>query len=146
MSPHRLPIRSSPSGRRRPSEARDTASGGSDAALDAVFAALAAPARRRMLDLVQQDPGQTIVALAAHFDMSPVGVLKHVRVLEAAGLLLTHKHGRERMLYVNLVPIQQIYDRWTNTYASFWSTQIVDLKERLESRGEEARKGVKKRA
>lgn len=99
-----------------------------------------------MLDLVQQDPGQTIVALAAHFDMSSVGVLKHVRVLEAAGLLLTHKHGRERLLYVNLVPIQQIYDRWTNTYASFWSTQMVDLKERLESRGEEARKGVKKRA
>jgi hypothetical protein len=99
-----------------------------------------------MLDLVQAEPGSTIAALAAHFDMSPVGVLKHVRVLEAAGLLVTHKHGRERLLYVNLVPIQQIYDRWTTTYSSFWAAQLVDLKDRLESRGGEARKGVKKRA
>ncbi len=117
-----------------------------DAMLDAVFAALAAPARRRMLDLVRASPGTTIASLVAHFDMSAVGVLKHVRVLEHANLLLTQKHGRERLLYVNLVPIQQIYDRWTDSYASFWSAQMVDLKDRLESRTPAARNGVKKRA
>lgn len=114
--------------------------------IDAVFAALAAPARRLMLDLVQADPGLTIAALAAHFDMSPVGVLKHVRVLETAGLLLTRKHGRERLLFVNLVPIQQIYDRWTDAYASFWTAQLADMKERLEGRAQELQKGAKKRA
>jgi|GEM_PF-1091691 len=106
-----------------------------DDVLDAVFAALAVPARRRMMDLVQAAPGSTIASLASHFEMSAVGVLKHVRVLERAGLLLTHKHGRERLLYVNLVPIQMIHDRWTNAYASFWAEQVVDLKQRLESRG-----------
>ena len=99
---------------------------------DAVFGALAHPARRRMLDLLQAQPGMTIAALAAHFDMSSVGVLKHVRVLEGASLVLSHKQGRERLLYVNLIPIQLIYDRWTDVYGAFWAGRLSDLKDRIE--------------
>lgn len=132
----------------RPSRSLESSSAArvTDDELDAVFAALAAPARRRMLDLLQATPGSTIAALAAHFDMSAVGVLKHVRVLERAGLLLTRKHGRERLLFVNLVPIQLIYDRWTNAYASFWSEQVVDLKQRLEGRTSRSKHTERKRA
>lgn len=85
-----------------------------------------------MLDLLQAQPGMTIAALAAHFDMSSVGVLKHVRVLEAASLVLSHKQGRERLLYVNLIPIQLIYDRWTDVYGAFWAGRLSDLKDRIE--------------
>lgn len=99
-----------------------------------------------MLDLVQAHPGSTIAALAIHFEMSAVGVLKHVRVLERAGLLLTRKHGRERLLFVNLVPIQLIYDRWTSAYASFWTEQVIDLKQRLEGRSSRSRITEHKRA
>lgn len=111
-----------------------------------MFGALSAPARRRMLDLLQAAPGSTIAFLAGHFDMSAVGVLKHVRVLERAGLLITRKHGRERLLFVNLVPIQLIYDRWTSAYAAFWSEQVVDLKQRLESRAAGSKETERKRA
>ena len=105
-----------------------------DRLLDSVFSALAHPARRRMIDILLGEPGLTIAALTRNFDMSPVGVLKHVRILEAADLVISHKHGRERLLYVNLVPIQQVYDRWTDAYAAFWAGRVVDLKARIESR------------
>lgn len=105
-----------------------------DADLDIVFAALAHPARRKMLDLLQGTPGANIAALARSFDMSGVGVLKHVRILEAAGLVRSERSGRERKLYFNPVPIQLVYDRWTDRYSSFWAGRMVDLKDRIESR------------
>ena len=101
-----------------------------------VFAALSSPVRRRMLDLLQQSPGLTVHALGSHFEMSPVGVLKHVRVLEESGLVHSVKKGRERRLYFNLVPIQQIYDRWTDRYSAFWASRVVDIKHRAESRAQ----------
>lgn len=104
-----------------------------DAALDALFSALAHPVRRRMLDLLQQRPGSSIASLAQHFAMSGVGVLKHVRVLESAGLVHSRRSGRERHLYFNLIPIQQVYDRWTDRYSQFWAGRMLDLKDRLES-------------
>ncbi|MGD9690876.1 MAG: ArsR/SmtB family transcription factor [Phycisphaerales bacterium] len=110
----------------------------SPARLDRAFAALASPARRRMLDLVQANPGLSIADLAARFRMSAVGVLKHVRNLERAGLLLSRREGRVRRLFFNPVPIQQIYDRWTDRYTSFWSARMVDIKERLEARAASA--------
>lgn len=105
-----------------------------DRDFDSVFAALAHPARRRMLDLLRAQPGLSIAALAKKFDMSAVGVLKHVKILEAARLIHTEKSGRERRLYFNITPIQQVYDRWTDRYSSFWAERMVDLKARLESR------------
>jgi predicted transcriptional regulator len=105
-----------------------------DDELDTLFAALANRERRRMLDLLQAQPGLTVVALAQHFAMSSVGVLKHVKVLEAAGLVLAHKQGRERRLFFNVMPIQAAYDRWTSDYSRFWGGRVADLKTKLESK------------
>lgn len=101
--------------------------------LSPVFAALANPVRRAMLDLLLEHPGSTIAALAARFNMSGVAALKHVRVLERARLIVSRREGRERKLAFNAAPIQQIYDRWTCDYARFWSARIVDLKDRIEA-------------
>ncbi len=99
-----------------------------------VFAALAHPSRRQMLDLLRDTPGMSVAALAEHFAMSSVGVLKHVRVLERASLIHAEKHGREKRLYFNVVPIQLVYDRWTDQYSQFWAARLADIKERIESR------------
>lgn len=101
---------------------------------DLVFEALANRDRRRMLDLIQQSPGMTIAAVCTHFEMSSVGVLKHIRILERCGLVHSEKHGRVRKLYFNAVPIQKIYDRWTDQYSQFWASRMVDMVERLETR------------
>ncbi|HLO40945.1 MAG TPA: helix-turn-helix domain-containing protein [Phycisphaerales bacterium] len=101
---------------------------------DHVFEALANRDRRRMLDLVQQSPGMTIAAVGTHFEMSSVGVLKHIRILERSGLLHSEKQGRVRKLYFNAVPIQRIYDRWTDQYSQFWAARMMDMAARLETR------------
>ncbi len=99
-----------------------------------VFAALANAERRRMLDLLRERPGLHIAALGTHFAMSDVAVLKHVRVLERTGLVLSERLGRERRLYFNVMPIQAIYDRWTDDYSVLWAGRIADLKTRVEAR------------
>ena len=102
--------------------------------IDRTFSALASPARRRMLDLVMDNPGMSVKALHGHFpEMSRIAVLKHVRVLERCDLMLSRKRGRTRHLFFNAIPIQQIYDRWTTKYTAFWSQRLVDIKERIES-------------
>lgn len=101
--------------------------------LSPVFAALANPTRRAMLDTLLEHPGSTIASLAERFDMSGVAALKHVRILERARLIVSRREGRERHLDFNAAPIQQIYDRWSSDYASFWTARIVDIKERIES-------------
>lgn len=99
-----------------------------------VFAALAHPARRRMLDLLVASPGMTIAGLATHFEMSGVGVLKHVKVLAACRLITSRRVGRVRRLYFNLVPIQQIHERWSDAYGLFWASRMVEIKNRVESK------------
>lgn len=99
---------------------------------DLVFAALAHPARRRILDLLVMAPGMTVKAVASHFDISRIAVMKHLAALEAAGLIISEKDGRERRLYFNPVPIQQIYDRWTDQYSSFWAGRLVDIQSRVQ--------------
>ncbi|MCC7389238.1 MAG: helix-turn-helix transcriptional regulator [Phycisphaerales bacterium] len=100
---------------------------------DAVFAALASFTRRRILDLLTAHPGLTVKALASHFPVSRIAVMKHLAALEAAGLVLSQKRGRERHLYFNPVPIQQIYDRWTDQYSSFWASRMTDIRARVEA-------------
>jgi DNA-binding transcriptional ArsR family regulator len=100
--------------------------------LDAVFLALASSMRRRMLDIVAASPRCTITQVAEHFDMSRVGVLKHINVLEDAGLLLSEKVGRERPLHFNPVPLQLIYERWSDRYRSFWAGRQTRLKYAIE--------------
>lgn len=100
---------------------------------DAVFAALANPVRRRILDLLVDHPGMTVKAVASHFDISRIAIMKHLTTLEAAELVLSRRSGRERLLFFNAMPIQQIYDRWTDQYSSFWAARLSDIKSRVES-------------
>ena len=105
--------------------------------LDPVFVALAHPARRRMLDLLVQAPGCSVKWMASHFDVSRIAVMKHLAVLEDAELAISEKVGRTRRIHFNPVPIQQIYDRWTTQYSSFWAERLADVKGRVEARARE---------
>ena len=96
--------------------------------MSAVFHALASEVRRRMLDVLKRSPGITVGELAKGFDVSRVAVIKNLRVLEDADLVISRKVGRTRKLYFNAVPIQLIHDRWTTEYSAFWSTQVTGLK------------------
>jgi predicted transcriptional regulator len=101
--------------------------------MDAVFQALASGHRRKILDLVKSMPGCSVNDVCKYFDMSRIAVMKHLRILEDAGLLVSRKPGRTRELFFNAVPIQMIYDRWTTEYSQFWASQVTDLKFRLEA-------------
>lgn len=111
-----------------------------DQSMDLVFQALAHESRRRMLDLARARPGMTVGALAAEFDVSRIAVMKHIAVLEEAGLLVSEKSGRERRLYFNAAPIRLIYDRWTDEYSGFWAERIVGIKRAAEARARTEKK------
>lgn len=113
--------------------------------MDAVFQALANESRRRMLDGVKERPGIGVGALASEFDVSRIAVMKHLGVLEQAGLLVSEKDGRTRRLYFNAVPIQMIYDRWTTEYSAYWSGNVTRLKYLAEIRARTETKNKKKR-
>src|SRR4051812_38139349 len=97
-----------------------------------VFRALADPSRRRLLDLLFARDGRTLTELESELPMTRFGVMKHLRVLEEAGLITTRKVGRERLHYLNPVPIQFISDRWINKYSAVRASALADLKIALE--------------
>lgn len=99
---------------------------------EAIFRALADSTRRRLLDLLFERDGRTLKELEADQPMTRFGVMKHLRVLEEAGLITTRKAGRERLHYLNPVPIQLIADRWINKYAAARASALADLKAALE--------------
>lgn len=101
--------------------------------MDAVFRALADPHRRLLLDRLRERDGQTLGELCAELEMTRFGVMKHLRVLEDAGLVVTRRSGREKLHHLNPVPIQQIYERWVSRYASPFARQLTRLKEELEA-------------
>ena len=103
--------------------------------MDHVFHALAHETRRHMLDLLRDAPGQGVGELAAHFDVSRIAVMNHLAVLEAANLVVSEKEGRTRRLYLNLVPIQMIYDRWTDSFSGHWAGRLTAIKYAAENRG-----------
>lgn len=103
-----------------------------DSDMDKAFHALANTVRRHILDVVMARPGLQVGELCEHFEMSRIGVLKHLGVLETAGLITSEKDGRARRLYFNAVPIQLIYDRWSTAYSRFWTGQLADWKYKLE--------------
>ena len=103
---------------------------------DAVFKALADPSRRRLLDLLFDHDGRSLGELDEEFAMSRFGVMKHLRVLEEAGLVVTRKDGRVTRHVLNPVPIQLVADRWVDKYRAERVTALVDLKTALESRQE----------
>src|SRR5215472_1083058 len=98
-----------------------------------VFKALADPSRRLLLDSLFDEDGQTMGELAARLPaMTRFGVMKHLRILETAGLIASRKIGRERLHYLNPVPIRLIHDRWIGKYAEPWVGALADLKVRFE--------------
>jgi DNA-binding transcriptional ArsR family regulator len=101
--------------------------------MDAVFQALAHPDRRRMLDIIKNDPGCSVESVSRFFEFSRIAVLKHLRVLERAGLIHSEKPGRTRKLYFNVVPIQMIYDRWTTDYSALWARRLTRIKYKVEA-------------
>lgn len=98
-----------------------------------MFKALADPTRRDLLDELYREDGQTLHALEAHFDMTRYGVMKHLKQLEEAGLVVTRRRGREKLHFLNPVPIRLVHDRWVSKYAEPWAAALSDLKTRLES-------------
>lgn len=101
--------------------------------MDSVFQALSHVDRRRILDLVKASPGSSVGDVCARFTVSRIAVLKHLRVLEGAGLIVSEKAGRTRRLFVNPVPIQVIHDRWVSGFVGFWAEKALDIKYRVES-------------
>lgn len=99
---------------------------------DSIFRALADPTRRQLLDALFRADGQTLHALEAGFTMTRIGVMKHLRVLEDAGLVVTKRRGREKLHFLNPIPIRQVHDRWIDKYTEPWAAGLVDLKHELE--------------
>jgi DNA-binding transcriptional ArsR family regulator len=100
--------------------------------MDLVFHALAHKSRRRILDLVRDQPGQGVGELAKAFDVSRIAIMNHLKVLEEAGLLVSQKDGRTRRLYLNAMPIQAIHERWIDAYSGFWADRLSFIKQAAE--------------
>ncbi|MEO7113165.1 MAG: metalloregulator ArsR/SmtB family transcription factor [Polyangiaceae bacterium] len=100
---------------------------------DAVFKALADKTRRLLLDRLYKRGGRTLNELEGEVEMTRFGVMKHLRVLEKAGLVVTRKVGREKLHYLNAVPIRMIHDRWMHKYAEGPTTGLAALKRQLEN-------------
>ena len=101
--------------------------------VEPVFRALADPTRRELLDELYRQDGQALGALAGRFAMTRVAVAKHLRLLEDAGLVVTRRRGREKLHYLNPVPIRLVHDRWVSKYTEAWAAGLVDLKRDLEA-------------
>jgi DNA-binding transcriptional ArsR family regulator len=102
--------------------------------MDEVFRALADPTRRSLLDALYEQDGQTLGSLEQRLPMTRFGVMKHLRVLEEAGLVVTRRRGREKLHFLNSVPIRLVHDRWVSKYAEPWAATLSGLKTRLEDR------------
>jgi DNA-binding transcriptional ArsR family regulator len=99
-----------------------------------VFKALADPTRRFLLDLLFEREGRTLSELESEVDMTRIGVMKHLRLLEAAGLVLTRRSGREKLHFLNPVPIRLIHDRWIDKYTERHVSALAELKTELEAK------------
>jgi uncharacterized protein YndB with AHSA1/START domain len=100
--------------------------------MDDVFKALADPTRRDLLDRLFAEDGQTLTALVHGQALTRFAVMKHLRVLEEAGLVITRRRGREKLHFLNAVPIRLVHDRWVSKYAEPWAAALSELKTRIE--------------
>jgi DNA-binding transcriptional ArsR family regulator len=105
--------------------------------VDEVFRALADPTRRKLLDELFARDGQTLTELEEGLPMTRFGVMKHLKVLEQAGLVTTRRSGRTKLHFLNAVPIRLIHDRWVSKYAEPWAAGLSGLKRQLESEEEQ---------
>ena len=101
--------------------------------MDKLFHALASASRRKMLDILRETPGCSVAHMCRYFDVSRIAVMKHLRVLEEGGLLISRKEGRTRRLYFNVAPIQSIHERWTTEYSALWAGQLTEFKRQVEN-------------
>ena len=101
--------------------------------MDLVFRALADPSRRSLLDELFKKDGQTLSMLEERLPMTRFGVMKHLKLLEEAGLVATRRRGREKLHFLNTVPIRLIHDRWVSKYAERWAAALSELKQELEN-------------
>jgi DNA-binding transcriptional ArsR family regulator len=108
-----------------------------DASIDAVFKALADPTRRRLLDLLHDENGQTLGALCEHMSMTRQGVTQHLALLEDANLVVVVWHGREKLHYLNPVPLFEVYERWIEKFERDRLRALRDLKKSLEADNDE---------
>ena len=99
---------------------------------DRVFRALADPTRRHLVDRLFERDGRTLTELESELEMTRFGVMKHLRLLEEAGLVVTRRQGREKLHFLNPVPIRQIHDRWIDKYTERVVSALLDLKDDLE--------------
>ncbi len=99
---------------------------------DQVFKAMADPTRRAILDSLFERDGQSLTALEQELPMTRFGVAKHIKVLEEANLVLTRRQGREKLHFLNPVPIRLVYERWVSKYSEPWATTLTELKRTLE--------------
>ena len=104
--------------------------------IDKVFKALADPGRRRLLDVLHRENGQTLMALCEHMDMSRQAVTQHLHLLEEANLIAVFWQGREKLHYLNPVPLHEIYERWIEKFERNRLGVLRDLKKKLESDNE----------
>ena len=100
---------------------------------DRVFKALADPTRRHLLDRLFERDGRTLTELESELEMTRFGVMKHLRLLEEAGLVVTRREGRQKLHYLNPVPIRLIHDRWIDKYTEGSAAALVELKKELET-------------
>lgn len=97
------------------------------------FAALSHASRREMLDHLRSKPGLTVGELASKFDVTRIAVMNHIKVLEEANLVISERDGRSRRLYLNAVPIQAIYERWTDKFSAHWLDRMSLIKATAEA-------------
>ena len=100
--------------------------------MDAVFKALADPTRRSLLDELFKEDGQTLGKLEERLPMTRFGVMKHLKVLEEAGLVVARRRGREKLHFLNAVPIRLVHDRWVSKFAEPWAATLSELKTSIE--------------
>jgi DNA-binding transcriptional ArsR family regulator len=105
--------------------------------MDEIFKALADPTRRGLLDELFRDDGQSLSALDERLPMTRFGVMKHLKVLEEAGLIVTRRRGREKLHFLNAVPIRLVHDRWVSKYSEPWVATLSELKHVIEENGME---------
>ncbi|MBU2877668.1 MULTISPECIES: ArsR/SmtB family transcription factor [Alteromonadaceae] len=100
--------------------------------MDNTFSALANKTRRQILDFVKNNPACLVNDISRQFAMSRVAIMKHLKILEQANLLVTEKIGTSKHHYFNVIPIQQIYDRWTDEYSRFMASRLTGFKNQIE--------------
>ena len=102
--------------------------------MDEVFKALADPTRRSLLDELFKNDGQTLTQLEERLPMTRFGVMKHLKLLEEAHLVVTRRRGREKLHFLNVIPIRLLHDRWINKYTEPWASSLTHLKHTMENR------------